>query len=66
MITKPEDAVPHEAFVEITPENGHPHTEWERFFTSSECAEIARAYAKASVGQKDSCDAKFREWGFVP
>lgn len=27
MITKPEDAVPHEAFVEITPENGHPHTE---------------------------------------
>lgn len=45
MITKPESAVPHEAFVEITPKTGgHPLTDYRKFFTAAETAEIARAY----------------------
>lgn len=75
-IKTPADAVPHEAYVEITPERGHPSTEHRKFFTAAECAQIARAYATAfhkeiranetrckGIGRRAAeCRAKFTEW----
>ena len=71
-IKTPADAVPHEAYVEITPESGHPSTEYRKFFTAAEVAQIAEAYAEVycteNLSRSDKLKArawraKFSEWG---